>query len=352
MAFFSLMLVGVVIALIILGIFAVIGLVLLVAGIVCKKKDKNKGRKFPVVLIAIGSVFLGIPVMLGLVMLVSGAFGEISKGIEGTTYESVTDEWRNGGYIGDATAKKQAINALCEFSESGDKESFSELFTRNIQAEQGFQEEIDAYFESYPKGLGLCELDGGLGSSSGSTDDGLRTSTVSTYYTCMLDGEWYFISLCFCYENDKSPEDIGVTDFHILNLEAYAMDRDYDENEHLSCTIESEDNVTARLIDDRAFRFTPTPDRKITADELKRYLVGHKDIGEIRKKYGEPNVYKKYSNCTGHDFYYELVPENEGEPLYAYICAGGQHNGEIYSVYLCTDKETLYGREMYRRAEK
>ncbi len=76
MALFVLALSRIVIALIILGILSAIGLVLLIVGIVCKKnnKDKNRGRKFPVVLIVTGALLMSIPDLIGIVMIISAVY--------------------------------------------------------------------------------------------------------------------------------------------------------------------------------------------------------------------------------------------------------------------------------------
>ena len=324
--------------LIILVILFIAGLILLIAGIVNKCSPKNRDKKFPVVLIAVGALLLALPVGTAAVLTVSGVTSAISTGIMRTGYENITDQWRNER-ITDNGAADGAINELLSCADSGDRERFAKTFTPDIQRSAGFDGYIDEFFAAYPAGLSGCELEnGGVGSES-SYDCGHNVKTGSTFYTCVTDGEWYRINLEFCFENTDSPDGIGVTFFSVENLEASALDTDY-EDRPLVCSIKSEKEVSARLIGNNAFLFEPTPERVITEEELREYLSECDDLDSLSQKIGKPNVTKKYDNCTGYDNYYELAPEN-GEPRYAYLCTDSPTGRFLYS-YICSDKESMY----------
>ncbi len=345
MALVSLILVNIVIILIVLGALMFIGTIFLIIGIVSRRKPKNKGKNAPTVCIAIGAAMMFLPVSTAVVLTINTAVSAISEGAQRITYDSITDEWRNG-YITDNKAAKQAIKALLDSADEGDHETFKKLFTPNIYNSSSFQTALDEFFGNYPTGLSECELDGGQVASSGSFNYGHNVQTGNTYYTCMLDGEWYYIGLRFCYENTDSPEDVGVTFFCIENLEANALDENYSEYTHLICNIKDESEVTARLIDGRGYIFKPTPDRHITVDEMRELLSQYDDLDDIEDLIGSPNVYKKYPNHTGYNHYYELMPEN-GEPRYVELVTS--LGGEIWNAYLCSDTKTLYDSHMFTR---
>ena len=253
-------------------------------------------------------------------------------------YSNPTDRWRNEMVLEYETS--DAINWLLSAADSGDRSAFAQLFAPVIQNSGEFAAQLDSFFESYPVGLSECELDGGQTHGGGEYGSGDRESHRSDQYTCFLDGEWYYIYLSFCYENTKVPDEVGITFFRIENLEANALDRDYSENDHLTCRIADESEVTARLIDDRGFIFEPTPERSITLEQMREYLEKCDDLSDVIEMIGEPNAAKKYYNATGYDYYYELTSD-DGSPLYAYICTHSPYGRMLYG-YVCSDKDTLF----------
>lgn len=107
----------------------------------------------------------------------------------------------------------------------------------------------------------------------------------------------------------------------------------------LKCSIVSDKEVTARLINNEAFIFDPTPERKITAAQMKEYLKDSPDLSEVAGKIGKANVEIKYSNSTGYDYYYELESKN-GEPRYAHITTNGNY-GKCLNASLCSERKPL-----------
>lgn len=328
------------IVIIFLGILFIAGLIFLIAGIITKKNPKNKGKAFPVVFIVIGSLLLVLPAGTALTMIVTQISSSVTTKIESMSYENVTDKWRNE-WTTDRSAANGAIEELLSCADSGNRERFAKTFTPNIQQSAGFEEYLEEFFNAYPVGMWECTLDGGNVSSSGSYNYGHNVQTGSTSYTCVLNGEWYHIAMNFCYENTDCPEDVGVTFFAIENLEARALDKNYGDKP-LVCSKRGKNEISARLIKNNAFVFEPTPDRVITEEEMKQYLAECNDLYTLSKKIGEPNVNKKYPNCTGYDHYYELAPEN-GEPRYAYLCTNSP-TGRFYSGYICSDTGSFYDR--------
>lgn len=338
-------------ALVLLGLIAIAGLILLIIGILNRRKPKFGGKGSPAVCIAFGSVLLVICAVILLLwgFSFSAANGLIEKAdglmekFMGPEYDNVIDEWRNE-WTTDTEAAFEAKTALLAAADSGDREGVAQLFTPELRKRLTFDATLDDFLALYPVGLSECELDGGLSMSESFCHEGERVRTGSAYYTTELDGEWYAIRLRFCYENSEDPDKVGVTFFAIEDLEANALGEDYGYYDYLLCRFADESDVTARLIDGRGFIFEPY-NREITEESFKNHLNGCATLQDLIDRIGRPNVKKKYDNCTGFDIYYELVPEN-GEPRYAYLSVDDL-SGKIYSAYICSDKETLYDRKLY-----
>ena len=337
MAFFSMMLVFTVIAVLFLCGMAILGIFLLVIGIVKRRKPANKGKKGPVVCIASGSVLLAIPVIIGLVMAVSAALSVMQTFFG--TYEHYTDKWKYG-WVSDNEARREAINGLLSAAESGDREALAKNFTEEIREKEGFSKALDDFLAAYPKGLALCELNGHGGASGGKTGEVTERNT-SISYTCELDGKWYYMSLSVCHENSADKSKVGVTYFLVESLEANALDEDYPDDAHLIFN-NIEGRVSAVLIEDRGYLYTPYT-RNITMEQMKEYLAQYNTLSDIVDEIGEPNVSKKYDNSTGYDYYYRLASEN-GEPRFVYICSS-QGMGKIYSYHFCSDKGYIKEKE-------
>lgn len=322
-----------------LGFLFLVGMIFLILGLVIRRKPKYAGKKSPIVCIVIGVIFL-IPPIGAAILIEINMIASLFSGLSpNSSYGNVTDGWRSGKYIGDTRACEEAIENLLDFADAEDRDSFEKMFAPRIQEREDFQTVVDGFFRTYPKGLSLCDLEGGIGPSRGSVNHGVRVEHTSASYTCFLDGEWYYIGLGLCYRHTESPEEVGVTFFCIENLEANAVDREYGEDEFLSCEIRDANDVCARLIKGRGYLFTPTPDRSITTAEMQTYLAQYDDLDDLSDRIGEPNVTKSVYNATGDDYYYELVPE-DGAPRYAYICAD-PITGEIYYTYICSDLDRV-----------
>lgn len=339
MAFFYLILIFVLIPLI--AVIFLAGIILLIIGIVNKKKPKNAGRKFPTICISIGVTLLVLPALI----VAIGIVPRIGKG----TYDSVPEHWQNA-WVGDNQAADEAIKALMEAAGNGDREALAKNFTAEVRNSPSFEAELASFFDTYPAALSECELEGGNSGSSGSYNYGHNVLTGSAHYTSDLDGEKYFINISFCYENTDEPDKVGVESFSVMNLGARAlyiqesnersMLGDYEDNTSLICDIKGSDVVDARLIGGYPFVWHPTNNKKLTEDEMRTLLSKTSSMNSLSREIGTPNVSMKYSNSTGYDYYYELVPEN-GEPRYAYICASSMM-GNIIDAYVYTPEKGLY----------
>jgi len=350
LGFVSMMIAFMAIILLVLGILFVVGLIFLGIGIVTKKNPKNKGRKYPIVFIVVG-VLLLLPVTVSVVGVSMTALIKSTKtAIKQTQYECVPDKWRNER-VQDHAAAQEVLDALLKAADDGDKEAFAKNFTPEIQERTDFEDTLDLFFASYPEGFSGCNIEVGPVGGGGSYNYGHNVLNARTSIDVVMNGEWYTIRLDFCYENTDHPEKVGVTDFTIRNLDGAAYFRDqsnkepeYFEEEYLICSIMSDQEISARLINGMPFLWTDTPEPKLTEDEMRELLTEYRDEGigipEVYDVIGEPNAYIKLSNSTGYDYYYELAQE-DGVPRYVHICTSTAR-GRIIRAYLCDSEKQYY----------
>lgn len=345
---------------ILLALIFIGGLVFLITGIASKKKPKNTGKIFPTVFTVVGSFMVFIPVVTVIFLAVGKLATENIPSIESLkveekSYDNLRDKWKNT-WTTDKSAANDAMEELFAAAEAGDREKLADLFAPTLrQQEQGFDDALDEFLQMYPKGLEIDKLDFEGGSMHSSARYGHNIKSTSKMYTCVNDGEWYFIRLELCYQATDYPDDVGIMLFSIENLESCALDDlDYDEI-YLKCRIIDESEVTARLINGSACLFEPYPDRKLTEEQMIEYLETCENLRELYEKIGEPNAVKEFESTehvtfTSNDYYYELVPEN-GEPRYARISAG-HRDYRFYDGYICSDTKCFYDRPLITREDK
>jgi len=276
-----------------------------------------------------------------------GRLGNGLNPLNDSKYSSLPEKWQNE-YISDSAAAKEAISSLFDAAENGDKDAFAKNFTEELRSTPGFDDDVDKFFASYPKGLGKSDYKLHAPSGSGSYNYGHNVLDGNTYTEVTFEGEWYYIGLDFCYENTDNPERVGVTHFIIMDLESravyladYNKDPDSMDDIHLSCRITGSDEVCARLINGHPLIWTPTDTPKLTEDEMRKVLMANRgDLGTAMKTIGEPNATFKMYNATGYDSYYDLKSE-DGRKLYAHICSSSP-TGKIIDAYVCTEDKQLY----------
>ena len=353
MAFVSMMFVFFLIAAVILGALLITGLVLLIVGIVRKCSKKNAGKKSPSVLIVSGSVLLVLPVITVVLLSAWGVSSCAGTAFKRTQYECVPDRWRNE-WVYDSQAEEEIIEALFNSADKGDREAFGKNFTPELQRKEGFDEAVNAFFAAYPKGFAGCERKDKNGGGSASYNYGHNVKNDSVHFNTTLGGEWYYVSVEFCYDNTDEPDKVGVTDFKIMNLEGAAVffdeywrNTDYGSDVYLLCDIKNSDEVSARLIGGQPLLWTPTDTPRLTADELRELLKENKrlDSPALLEKLGAPNAFCKYVNSNAYEYYYELQDRN-GQPCYAELETDSP-DGEIFMAFICTPTEYDYDYTLY-----
>lgn len=322
----------------ILGLIFIVGSILLTIGLVRKGKP-NKSKMLPVVLIILGVIFM-LPVVVCIVWF---ATGDIKNKYYKSRYEketgSVVELWKHTN-VTEEKGSEQALKALLSTADSGNKELFKSNFSEEIQNDPEFNKKLDAFFDEYPGGLSVLEFDEGGGAGGGSSNRGRRERNYSCDYDINLGDESYYLELSFCYVNDDHPEQIGVTEFKVMNLEGYVdyyinqdgYERSHTKEDYLVCDICTPDEVSARRVGGHAYRWNESDANLVSADEMgkilgdSKYLKDAIDTGKI----GAPNITHTSSVTSSITYFYEILPE-DGEQRYVEITT--TEDGEIIDAY-------------------
>jgi hypothetical protein len=286
--------------------------------------------------------------------------GSITYGVgpkkSGKTYASVTDKW-NDKEVYEGQAAEDAIKALLEAADAGDKDLFAQQFISDIRRKSSFDDKLDEFFANYPVGLSSQDLKyrpaGGGGSYRGKD---IRKSAGATY-ECVMNGEWYRINIGFCFVNTADPDNVGVMFCTVVNLGGAAEQNDianqyenYLETIYLECVIRSPEEHPARMIAGNALSWKDTPNKKISRNEMKSLLERNENLddNEVKDTIGEANVSIKASNSSGYRYYYELEPASDGTPQYASITTSGEY-GRIIDGYVCDENDTDYDNPLVNK---
>ena len=233
MAFVSLFLAFLFIAVLILGFMFFVGAVLLIIGIVRRKNPKNQGKKSPIVCIVLGVMFLLPPVGTGVIVT-----GTLVKEliVSHRNYEIVTDEWR-AHFVSNEKAMEDVTKQMIKAVNDNDRETIEKLFTKTARERQGFERELDEFLEKCPD-LSGSDLDYATRSVKYERDDKNTESQRYGHHALrtVKDGETYYFYAYFCLENDD-PDEVGLLFFCVQNEKGADKRIDF-TNRSLACEIE------------------------------------------------------------------------------------------------------------------
>ena len=132
-------------ALVLLVLIAIAGLILLIIGILNRRKPKYSGKGSPAVCIAFGAVLL---VLCAVILLLWGFSFSAANGLmekfKGPEYDNVIDEWRNE-WTTDTEAAYEAKTTLLAAADSGDREGVARLFTPEHRKRLTFDDTLDVF---------------------------------------------------------------------------------------------------------------------------------------------------------------------------------------------------------------
>ena len=314
MAFISLIAVYLLIFIVILAILAFIGIVLLVFGLVKRKKAVQRGKKYPYVFIVLGILFLAPSVLTVGGVIVTAVVTTVQVKIADTIgYDNCVDRWKTR-WISESEAEEAVFKEFIEAAESRDKEALMALYTGEIQNRAELSGQVDEFLAGYPGGFSADDFESD-GASSGS---GGGEAHFDADYEGVKDGKYYYISFGACCVNDDNEDKIGLQYFYIKSEKAKVLEdrNDYEyaiDSLYIDAEFPVEGEFETRRVGDYPFEFVPM-DRKLTKEQVMDAVKSARTIEELSEILGEPNG----SNERMHELLYELVPE-DGKPRYAVI---------------------------------
>lgn len=233
MAFISLFLAFLVIALLILGFLFFAGLILLIIGIIRKRDPKNKGKVSPVVCIILGILFLLPPIGSG--VLIGGALIK-DYVISHRDYEIVTDEWR-AHTVSYEKAARDVTGQLLDAAQSGDRELIGKLFAKRARESRRYESELDRFLKALPKGE--AKVSSEYVAKGVDYENRYKDTYENRYYNESLkveiDGEEYFVNVYLCNRNDD-PDEVGLIFFCLQNEKGYKQRIDF-SGRNIACII-------------------------------------------------------------------------------------------------------------------
>lgn len=313
MAFISLLAVYLFIFIVILAILAFIGSVLLVFGLVKRKKAVQRGKKYPYVCIVLGILFMAPPVLIVGGMVVTGVATTVRNKIAESGYENCVDKWKDR-WVSDSAAEEEMLKEFIEAAESRDKDALMALYTDEIQNRRELSGQVDEFLAAYPGGFSAEDFE----SDGAHSESGGGEAYFDTDYEGVIDGEYYYISFGACHSDDEHEERVGLRYFYIKSEKAKVLEdrNDYvyaTDSQYIDAGFSVEGEYETRRAGGYPYEFVPV-DRKLTKDQVIDALKNTDTIEELTEILGEPNG-RSERLC---ELLYELVPEG-GEPRYVVI---------------------------------
>ena len=314
MAFISLLAVYLVLFIVLLAILAFIGSVLLVFGLVKRKKAVQRGKKYPYVFIVLGILFLAPSVLTVGGVIVTAVVTTVQVKIADTIgYDNCVDRWKNR-WISESAAEEAMFKEFIEAAESRDKEALMALYTDEIQNRGELSGQVDDFLAGYPGGFSADDFE----SDGGSSESGDGETQFDVDYEGVKDGKYYYISFGACCANDDNEDKIGLQYFYMKSEKAKVLEDRNDyvyaiDSLYIDAGFQVEGDYETRRIGGYPFEFVPM-DRKLTKEQVIDAVKSARTIEELIEIIGEPNGSKERMS----EVLYELVPEG-GEPWYAVI---------------------------------
>ncbi len=335
MAFISMFFAFFVIIIFILAGMFFAGLLFLIIGLVKKKKAKITGKKYYRIFIGLGSFLMGIPLVLVGFVVVSSIVSDIKLEKARQSYESFVDKWKNEDVYSDR-AGEEALEWILEAADNKDIDKLTMVFTEEVKGDSRFSRELNEFLDAYPGGLSGLEIDSDGGSNPSGSVDGKKEEYIYYSYKIIKDGEYFYINLGACIHNDYDYSKVGIEYFHIKSERAkvYYQDilEEYSDDEYILAQDEVTGDFTTKRLNGHPIKFYEF-DRVITQSKLESAVRISKNIDDLKKGLGEPNL----NHLRMREVVYEVKME-DGSTAYAEI--GYDYYGRLNdSIYYAEEDE-------------
>ena len=314
------------------------GIILLIIGLIRRNNAMKNGRKSSNTCIVVGCIFILIPIVTVGEAFLGSAITGISDEIKRQNYENCVDKWRNE-WVSSDEVREDIIEEFFSAADNNDKEAIIKLFSREIQENPGFGEDVEEFLLEYPGELSGLEFEYQGGAQSGSSDYGVSSDYLNARYEVKKGDEYYYISFGCYYENDEEREKIGLDYMEINSEKAKVLneelDYEMDEDEHIVAYVNVAEEFETRRIGGNPYRYVET--EEYTRDEVIEALKESYYIDDLYYYLGEPNGTNGRLNYLA----YEIEPD---ENDYRYIVISHTDEGKIVkdlTRIVATEEKTI-----------
>lgn len=208
--------------------------------------------------------------------------------------------------------------------DAADRDALRVLFSETVrQQDEDLNQQIEKLLSVYPKGQSKQHWDR-LCQGSYTQEDGLRTAAAAATFPVVVEGEYFWIFLCYVYADERKPDNVGLEQVCVYTADEYCAlfaEGDFSDIGEPGLTVyaQLQLDTQVRCIKSCPYAFTPT-DGPVDLAEAEAFILSDLDWNAFRTKFGQPNAVD-----APWLYWYEVEAEN-GQRRYLEICA---ENGTI-----------------------
>ncbi|MBE6639008.1 MAG: DUF5104 domain-containing protein [Ruminococcaceae bacterium] len=212
---------------------------------------------------------------------------------------------------------RQKIDAFFDALDAGDAEEMLALFSQTVvNSDSDLNEQIDKLISLYPRSTTTVMFDGLLGGEY-EDEDGMFKSMACATIPIINNNEYYWVYIELIYEDDSSPDSIGLHRVYFYTADEYCMyfqDEDAAAPMELGLVVYAQRKMDQeiRCIESFPYAFTAI-ERDFDLSEMEAFLQSSDDWSAFVAKFGQPNAKGVTENC-----YYE-IQESADKVIYLEI---------------------------------
>lgn len=222
-------------------------------------------------------------------------------------------------WANEETLYEEKLNEFIVALDEADGDALRALFSQTVrQQDEDLDQQIEKLLSVYPKGQSQQHWDR-LCQGSYTQEAGLRTAAASATVPVVVEGEYFWIFLCYVYADESNPDNVGLEQVRVYTADEYCVyftGDDFSDPGEPGLTVYAEIQLDTqvRCIQSCPYAFTPA-DGCVDLAEAEAFVVSNPDWDAFQTKFGQPNAVDE-----PRLYWYELEAE-KGQKRYLEICA-------------------------------
>ena len=228
-----------------------------------------------------------------------------------------------------------AVQELLDAIAAGDADAVSSCFAADQRGDE-LDAEIERLLEVYPGETERWSSEYIQLHGEYSSDYGERTSTVDDIVVLVSGGEYYWLSVTLCYENDPEPDGIGIVsaalfsdDYYCALIYDLGVEFPLDPGLHIRTDYTLDNELI--VINSRPLIYSPSA--ALDEDEVAEFLRQNDSLDDFIARFGNP--------CAENIYCYYELPDENGEGRYLVI-GDDDRDRTIYSASVYDEFGWLY----------